>query len=213
MPRKTQTPPKYPGDCLHCGKTFAKRSMSRHVARCPERPAGKARLAHLVVESADWKDFYLHIECNPGATLESLDDVLRKTWLECCGHMSAFHIGGERYDAIDGHSPSTRIDVALPPQTRFSHEYDYGSTTHLVGRSLGWIEGAPARKPRVVARNHLPPLPCDNCGEASNELCTFCEGTICDACLELHNRNCDEDGLVPAANSPRMGVCGYTGRP
>jgi len=34
--------PQHAGECLLFGKTFAKRSMTRHVARCPERPAATA---------------------------------------------------------------------------------------------------------------------------------------------------------------------------
>ena len=32
------------------------------------------------------------------ATLEELDHYLRTIWLECCGHLSQFTIGGMLYD-------------------------------------------------------------------------------------------------------------------
>lgn len=216
---------RHAGECLLCGQTFAKRSMTRHVARCPERPAGRARAAHVIVESADWLDFYLHVECAPSTTLRALDFLLRDTWLECCGHMSSFEIGGQRYEddagafadwGMDPAKPlSTRLQAALAPKARFSYQYDFGSTTRLVGRWHGWIEGAkPAPEPRVVARNRMPRVPCTRCGAAAESICTFCEdGPLCGECSRAHakDRDCGDEGLLPVVNSPRMGVCGYTG--
>ncbi len=34
-------------------------------------------------------------------------------------------------------------------------------------------------------------------------------GWLCDSCAEDHK--CGEDMLLPVVNSPRTGVCGYTG--
>jgi hypothetical protein len=217
---------RHPGECFHCGRVFAKRSITRHVVRCPERPAGRARVAHLIVESAHWRDFYLHVECSPRTTLRALDALLRETWLECCGHLSSFDIGGQRYEdtmggfddwGLDPAKPlSTRIETALAPKARFSYEYDFGSTTPLVGRWHAWIEGAAAApEPRIVARNCLPRVPCTRCGAAAEQICTFCaDGPLCRACLSEHAEDapCGDEGLLPVVNSPRMGVCGYTGR-
>ena len=213
----------FAGTCLFCGESFAKRSMTRHVARCAKRPAGNARVAHLIIESARWKDFYLHVECDPRATLQALDGLLRDTWLECCGHLSQFTIGGQRYQSGSGsmfdwdmeptRPLSTRIEDALAPKGRFSYEYDFGSTTGLVGLWHGWVEDAkPARTPRIVARNRLPHVPCSRCGAAAIQICMFCDdGPLCGECLVAHEADCEEGGLLPVVNSPRMGVCSYGG--
>jgi hypothetical protein len=213
------------GECLHCRKTFAKNQMTRHVARCPERPGGRARVAHLIIESADWSDFYVHVECSPDDTLAAIDQLLRDTWLECCGHLSSFEIGDQRYeDAPDGFDDwgldpakplSTRLTTALAPKGRFSYVYDFGSSTRLVGRWVGWVDGAKAaREPRIVARNHIPRVPCTRCRAPAKAICTFCnDGPLCGECLPAHakDRDCGDDGLLPVVNSPRMGVCAYEG--
>jgi len=177
----------------------------------------------LIVESADWRDFYLHVECAPRATLRALDALLRDTWLECCGHLSSFEIGGQRTEdaggfddwGMDAVKPlSTRIEAALAPKTRFSYQYDFGSTTRLAGRLNGWIEGvkAPAR-PRVVARDRIPRVACTRCGAAAAQICVFCaDGPLCGECLVAHaESDCGDEGLLPVVNSPRMGVCAYAG--
>lgn len=209
------------GTCLYCGESFAKRSMTKHVTRCAKRPAGNARVAYLVIESARWLDFYLHVECDPRATLKALDRLLRDTWLECCGHLSEFTIGGQRYQGesrfdsdIEPARPlSTRIEDALAPKGRFSYQYDFGSTTQLVGQWHGCVEHAkPARTPRIVARNQLPPVPCSRCHGAAIQICMFCsDGPLCGECLVAHDEECEDGGLLPVVNSPRMGVCSYTG--
>lgn len=35
------------------------------------------------------------------------------------------------------------------------------------------------------------------------------EGWLCESCAKNHE--CDEDMFLPVLNSPRTGVCGYTG--
>ena len=61
--------------------------------------------------------------------LRRLDEFLRRTWLECCGHMSAFEIGGQRYSGrVDREfdlgraerSMAARVSSALTPGRRFS---------------------------------------------------------------------------------------------
>lgn len=198
--------------------------MTRHLGRCPERPVGRARVAHLIVESAHWLDFYLHVECAPSTTLRALDALLRDTWLECCGHLSSFEIGGQRYEDDGGFADwgmdrarplSTQLQAAMAPKARFSYEYDFGSTTRLVGRWHGWSEGvraAPA--PRVVARNCIPSVPCTRCHAAAVQICALCDdGPLCRECLVAHaaDSGCGDQGLLPVVNSPRMGVCSYTG--
>jgi hypothetical protein len=39
----------------------------------------------------------MNVEMKARSTLEELDDFLRGEWLECCGHLSDFEIGGTTY--------------------------------------------------------------------------------------------------------------------
>src|SRR5438874_6297777 len=94
------------GKCKFCQQEFAKAGMTKHLTTCPARlkeaetakkgPAG--RLLHLVVEGRDAPMYWMHLEISADTTLIALDDFLRAKWLECCGHLSAFQIGGVNYD-------------------------------------------------------------------------------------------------------------------
>ena len=58
---------------------------------------------------------------------------------------------------------------------------------------------------------------CDECGDRpATRMCALCawegEGWLCETCAELHV--CDDDDgpyFLPLVNSPRAGVCAYTG--
>ena len=66
----------------------------------------------------------------------------------------------------------------------------------------------------LITRNAQPLIPCDECGvKPAVRICTECQwnekGWLCEACSQTHG--CDEEMFLPAVNSPRTGVCGYTG--
>lgn len=79
-------------------------SLVRHLKACPQRQeaiseanqgSGKEQmLYHLQVQDAWWVDLWLHLEMKGSATLADLDHYLRAIWLECCGHLSQFSVGG-----------------------------------------------------------------------------------------------------------------------
>lgn len=93
------------GTCLYCQKEVGKGFILRHLASCPEREKinatpTKAKLRpvlHLYIEAEYVPMYYLHVEIPADATLQDLDQFLRDTWLECCGHLSAFKFGTQRY--------------------------------------------------------------------------------------------------------------------
>src|SRR5258708_23539430 len=99
------------GTCSFCHTELSKSAMTRHLEACQQRAnaeaqtdgrqkAQKTRKFHLVVEGRDLPGYWMHLEVTANTTLATLDRFLRETWLECCGHLSAFEIGGVRY-AID----------------------------------------------------------------------------------------------------------------
>lgn len=92
------------GICERCQGTFSKGSMTKHLEACQRKSIDAARAAgrtmkhfHLVVEGRDMPMYWMHLQVRTGITLADLDAFLRATWLECCGHMSAFDIAGRRY--------------------------------------------------------------------------------------------------------------------
>jgi len=214
------------GKCNLCGSTFSKSAIKQKEQNSetssPGRSPRKTKIFHLVVEGRYWSDYWMHLEVPADAKLEVLDSFLRRIWLECCGHMSAFTIEGITYSVapmadFDDKSMGARLDKVLSPGMKFHYEYDFGSTTYLalkvVSQEQKQIKG---KSIAVLARNEPPSIPCMSCGKMAAHVCCECscswsgEGWLCDECAAKHE--CGEDMLLPVVNSPRVGVCGYTGQ-
>jgi len=218
-----------PGTCALCGHNNSQRKMLTHLRRCaPAHDASKgasASLYHLRVYGRENAIFWLDLEIKGAAKLRQLDDILRKVWLECCGHLSAFRIDPWTYtvsvDRTFEVSPSERsmnvkVSEALPEPGRwFGYEYDFGSTTELSLRVVGSRQAKMGRSPvRFLARNDPPVWPCSVCKEPAAVICPFCTQDGDSFCCRKHagQHRCGEDeAFLPVVNSPRMGVCGYTG--
>jgi len=217
------------GKCHLCGSTFSKAAMTKHLKSCKQkndiseassaRSPRETKTLHLVVEGRYLADYWMHLEVPSDATLEMLDDFLRQYWLECCGHMSAFTIEGKTYSVapmaeFDDNSMNIKLDKVLKPKMKFYHEYDFGTTTHLALKVISEEESDIKSKDiQVLARNEPPPIPCASCGKPATQVCTGClwsgEGWLCQSCAAEHE--CGEDMFLPVVNSPRVGMCGYTG--
>ncbi len=214
------------GECYLCHGTFAKAAMSRHLARCLERhaaadadPYTKARYFHILVEGRGLPQYWLHLDVRAGTKLRELDRFLRDIWLECCGHMSAFTIGGARYSVspirdMGEKGMNVELGNVLWPNMTFTHEYDFGTTTNLRLKAIAERTGAVRRRYiELLARNHPPEIPCESCGKPATKVCSGCfwcgDAWYCDACAPKHK--CGADYLLPVVNSPRTGMCGYSG--
>ena len=205
------------GTCAACERECPKAAMAKHLAACPKRPPDGATRLHIVVEGNPPSTFWMHLAANPSAKLADLDRFLRAIWLECCGHLSVFRIGAIAYSSSDtdlpGRNMRATLEKVLRPGLKFGYEYDFGSTTTLklgVVGTCGAVAGDGAI--HLLARNNPPALVC-HCGTPATEVCTECawdgEGWLCAACAAEHA--CGEELLLPVVNSPRVGVCGYTG--
>jgi Plasmid pRiA4b ORF-3-like protein len=216
------------GVCALCRERLPKLAMARHLAACVprhDRPGGAVSdLWHVRAEGRGSPLYWIDLEVRGDAPLRRLDEFLRHIWLECCGHVSAFEIGGQRYSVrVDREfglgqverSMAARISSALTPGQRFGYEYDFGSTTHLVLKVLGTRRGIPGRPPaRLLARNEPPVWPCAVCGRPASVVCPYCvyEGSPFSCPEHIGDHACEEEEpFLPVVNSPRMGVCGYTG--
>jgi hypothetical protein len=193
--------------------------MTRHLKSCLVKsleggPGAQKYEAqpffHIQVMGSYAPDYWLHLKVDSEVCLGDLDQFLRDIWLECCEHMSAFSY--QRSDLGMGR----KLKDVLEPGMELLHEYDFGTTTELLVRVLGEYEGPMERnKPiQILSRNEVPEIPCDKCGKApAIEICTECQwswgGWLCQTCAETHE--CGEDMRLPVVNSPRTGVCGYTG--
>jgi hypothetical protein len=68
----------------------------------------------------------------------------------------------------------------------------------------------------LMAHNNPPEFACQECGQPATRLCLECiyeydkDGTLCDEHAEGHPHD-DYGAPMPIVNSPRLGICGYTG--
>ncbi len=217
------------GTCQFCHGVLSKMAMTKHLETCVSRtdvavtanrkPIKKTRMVHLLVEGRGQPQYWMHLEFPVEVTLQTLDDFLRRTWLECCGHLSKFEIAGTSYASspdLEFGDKTMRVQAGtiLSPGMQFFHEYDYGTTTELRLKVVAEREGEAKEKSiQVLARNEPPLIFCEKCGKPATMVCAQCiyegEGWLCGACAEEHE--CGEEMFLPVVNSPRVGMCGYTG--
>lgn len=225
------------GTCNLCEKDFAKNIISRHLKKCLQEQVaastgGKTQKTFWINIWGKYRpEYWLHLEVPASAKLVDLDQFLREIWLECCGHLSAFTIGGVQYEIDTGmvdamwkdlfgpsqppQSMNVRLYNILKPGLTFGHEYDFGTTTELAGKVVAEGERPSQSKGiRILARNQPPSIPCSECGKPAMLVCSQCiyEGPkawLCKKCSRKHK--CGEDAFLPVVNSPRVGQCGYTG--
>jgi hypothetical protein len=219
MARKPQSR----GKCEYCGEETTKSGMTKHLAKCEKRfmtiesaKQPSESIWHLRVQSAYSKDFWLDLEMRGSAPLEELDHYLRAIWLECCGHLSKFTVGGWGGEVRKGR----RADDVFSMQTTLHHLYDFGTTSETDIQVVEVREGNATTKHPIalMARNNMSEMLCIECSKPASYLCLEClneateTGTwfLCDEHAQDHPH--EEYGEpLPLINSPRMGMCGYTG--
>ncbi len=209
------------GECYSCGKNFSKGTMTQHLRRCTGSEAGPKPLdptpadaMHILAEGGWRMGYWIHLAVPLTAPLSRLDSFLREIWLECCGHLSAFEINGVRHalSPMEGErSMKVPLNRVVDVGTKFHYEYDYGSTTELKLKALGFWDRSTNNSVELLARNDPPQIKCEACGtQPATQICTGCDGYwLCDTCSEDHD--CGEEYLLPNVNSPRVGVCAYGG--
>lgn len=221
MPRKPQSR----GKCAYCGYETTKGGITKHLAACPQRQAIMAQsdatqgpseaLYHLRIQSLDQSDFWLHLEMRGSAPLKELDRYLRAIWLECCGHLSEFGTAKGWDSKV---AKNRQIQTVFTPEVELVHIYDFGTTSETSIKMIGLRQGKSTIKRPIalMARNLMPEAQCMQCSKPAVWLCMECLieddvwGTLCDEHIKKHpHDNYGEPiGLV---NSPRLGLCGYTG--
>jgi hypothetical protein len=199
------------GNCYICGVELGKTAMKNHILKSHGNDADGDECCLIQIEGAYNKDYWLIIDVPMGKSLSTVDKFLRKIWLECCGHLSAFRTPNRsEYREIAASSKLYNFSKG----DKIIHEYDFGTTTE----SLITIIGSTNRKPqkrsvRLLARNVPLELECAKCGASAQYFCTECvydyhNPLYCGKCIKKHEH---DDMLLPVTNSPRMGECGYEG--
>jgi len=224
------------GNCVFCGREMTKGGLSRHLKTCPKRQEAvvtadaqsgrKETIFHLQVLDAWGGDYWLHMEMRGDAELYDLDQYLRSIWLECCGHLSAFEIDPYRYTQLFDSGWSHGNEKSMHVQVRklfasgqvIPYEYDFGTTSELLIKVIDSREGkALTQKPLyLMARNQAPQFECQECKKPAAWLCLECiyeddqPGLLCEQHAENHPHE-EYDEPLPLENSPRTGMCAYSG--
>ncbi len=222
MPERKQSR----GTCMYCGQEMTKSGITKHLPVCARRQAVIAeaeaktgdtqKLYHLRVQDAYSSVFWLDLEMNGNARLKELDEYLRAIWLECCGHLSEFTAGrgwSEHKVAM-----SRRAEQVFAPGVELTHIYDFGTTSETLITCVSVREGKPTTRHPIalMARNVQPEAACMVCGQPAAWLCMECiyeydeSGFLCDEHVQDHPHD-NYGEPFPLVNSPRVGMCGYTG--
>jgi len=199
------------GNCYVCGVELGKVAMKNHILKAHTAESGGQKCRLLKIEGAYYKEYWLYIDLPMERSLYEVDSFLRWIWLECCGHMSAFRTPRRtEYSEID---MSAKLS-AFSAGDKILHEYDFGTTTTSLITIMECIERPPQREiVRLLARNVAPTYQCKECNAPAEYICTYCiydsdNPFLCTLCGNNHDH---DERLLPVANSPRMGECGYDG--
>jgi len=182
--------------------------------------------------------YFLSLWVDGETTLETVDTFLRDIWLECCGHMSAFRLPVKKTSkkfGVKDFSNSFLVDndAEYPGEISMSKKaknvfsrgleleyiYDFGSSTQLSITVMNEIPVKADKKIVLLSRNEPVEIVCSVCKQApATQICTVCcydkDAEYCDKCAKKHEKTCSDFAdyaSMPVVNSPRMGVCGYTG--
>lgn len=130
----------------------------------------------------------------------------------------------EEYEKLmeeaNGEIPKGRkAKVVFHKGLTLKYEYDFGSTTEL---QLVVVAEYPVKADATIvllSRNEPLKMDCDNCKTAPAVKLCIAHGweedsLFCSKCAKKHAKSCtdfEDYSSFPVVNSPRMGVCGYTG--
>ncbi|MBA3721244.1 MAG: hypothetical protein H0W88_02450 [Parachlamydiaceae bacterium] len=195
------------------------RAAKSHIDKCLNQGIEDSPNAFLIKVQWPHKNpiYWLYLSVPFKSKLEDLDHFLREIWLECCGHLSQFTIDHKRYSSdfepnpfspFEEFSMSIRSEEILVTSLKFTHEYDFGSTTELLLEVVGLIKAEASNEIRVIVQNQEPQFKCASCGKKAKMISSTEGDCFCKSCVVKDD---DELYLLPLVNSPRTGVCGYVG--
>lgn len=190
--------------------------IKKHLTALQKNAQGETTpMFHLLVSGS--KYYFLHLLVPTTLAFDELDAYLRNIWLECCGHMSMFSTP-KLCDEID---MEEELEIILEPKSVLNYTYDFGSSTNLEIKTIAKYDLA-LKAPQknnitLLARNEEYAFTCDGCGKPAKYVCGECayekdNPFYCKTCNRNEKKHkCGEYSSLSICNSPRMGVCGYSG--
>ncbi len=212
----------FTGQCYLCCKNYSKNGILRHLKACQKKSKkdfsdGFDHTFHLIIEGVYIPAYWLHLKAREDMLLQELDELLRATWMECCGHMSVFKIKGDVFlsekmlEEMEGLGMDIELGDILKPGLEFTYVYDLGNPTDLFVRVVEETTENFPESFQVLARNNPPDISCDYCGDVAALICSECTGSLgcwfCQDCIDEHD--CGNDRFLQVKNSPRIGICQY----
>ncbi|MBS0272639.1 MAG: hypothetical protein JSR85_08355 [Proteobacteria bacterium] len=208
------------GICNKCKQIVSIRAAKSHITKCLNQDIEDSFDAFLIKVQWPHKNpiYWLYLSVPFKSKLEDLDLFLREIWLECCSHLSQFIINHKRYSSnfepnsffrFEEFSMAIRSEKVLVPGLKFTHEYDFGSTTELLLEVVGLMKTVANKEISVIIQNQEPEFKCISCGKKAKMISSTEGDCFCASCVKEEDD--DELFLLPLVNSPRTGVCGYTG--
>ena len=186
------------GNCFICGKTASKATIKKHILK--EHNSGDEQCFLMEAKGVYCKGYWLYFSAPPDTALSAIDNFLRHIWCECCGHLSAFWWGSDKFGM------SRKLSLLNIGNTLL-YEYDFGTTTDITITVVDEISRPAQReKARLLARNVPPRDECVKCGAPATRINAWNRDVFCDRCADTAE---DKAALLLITNSPRCGECAY----
>ncbi len=137
----------------------------------------------------------------------SVDDL---RFFQRVGKLPSFVFRGHKVRSM-----APELGKVLQVGQKFTHEYDFGSTTELDLKVVAEREGRVKKGKQLVevlARNLPPTEPCTDCGKPAKYLSVINDHAWCTTCAEEHEGDYEFETSIRVVTSPRMGMCGYVGK-
>jgi len=225
------------GNCFICSSEYSKQGFTRHLKTCIEdliqknaqKNKPKRDVYLLQIEATYCPKYYMYILIDQKATLKLLDDFIRGIWVECCGHLSEFHIDyysyicdyeehSHAYGGDFNYGMNFSLDQVLDVGEQFSYEYDFGSTTDLrLSIKAAYSNIVLEDAVTIVARNNAPKNDSDNsprsgvCGYVADvnfqpSQLDLKKYPVSEFSEEIWDEDWDEDELLDVFEEPMMDI-------
>lgn len=226
------------GHCFKCGTEVGRTGMETHLIKERKKFGSDEKCTILEITGRTAKGQWMFIEALADSMLSDLDTFMRVAWMECCGHESRFVEGTD--DPLNmSEMKKSSVISEFPDNFVMTYIYDLDAAPSAAEIRVVCSSSREKCKGviRVLARNDpIRPL-CELCGadadfvlrKAAEDEDGFIawsgaedddgfvvwgdadEETVAALCRKCSGKHGNEDNYAPFANSPRMGLCGYTG--